>query len=246
VLLQISALCRNLLLMTQTPLLDPDQWCALSDRARRDALAEALLQELEGEPGVTGARVDVGTVDRPYDLTAVVETDVGVLRTPLWSHARASIFCDPSIHAANRRQLAPGMAVRDAADRLRRRLAVPFALESRGLTVTLSPEEGVERVWSAERSRFRGRTAVTREDRIGNPADMDLRDLLAHFYSGPALRLVGEDGSAFLLPAAAEAEDSYLVALCVQCGRWEEGASATCTHCGQITEVVTATRPARR
>ena len=55
-------------------------------------------------------------------------------------------------------------------ERLGRRLAVPFSLESRGLTVTVTPEDGVERVWVAERSRFRNRTAVIREDRVENAA----------------------------------------------------------------------------
>ncbi len=229
------------------PLFDPGTWCALPDRERRDLLAAALRRQLgDDAPGVTGTRVDVGPYDRPYDLTAVVETDVGALRAPLWSHARASIFCDGSIHPANRRQLAPALAVRDAADRIRRRLAVPFALESRGLTVTMAPEDGVERVWSAERSLFRGKTAVTREDRIANPGEVDLRDLLAHFYSGPALRLVAEDGSAFLLPEAAEAADARLVSLCVRCSRWYEGLVKACEECGGDVEVVAASRPARR
>ena len=230
-------------------LLDPDRWCSLSDSERRAFLARELSgrEELGKMSGIEGARIDVGPIERPYDYTAVVQTDVGDLRTPLWSHARAQIFCDGSIHPANRRQLAPRLAVREAADRLRRRLAVPFALESRGLTVTLSPEEGVERVWTAERSLFRGKTSVTREDRIQNPAaDLDLRDLLAHFYSGPSLRLVAEDGSAFLLPGAAEAEDGGLITLCQACGRWEEGARKECAECGSPVDVVAAVRPARR
>ena len=144
---------------TATPpeLFDPDLWSPLTSRERRDLLAAALLAELHVAPGVTGARIEVGPVDRPYDLTAAVETDVGDLRTPLWSHARATIFADPSIHPANRKQLAPGKAVREAAERLRARLAVPFRLESRGLTATMAPEPGVERTWTAERSRFRNR-----------------------------------------------------------------------------------------
>ena len=228
-------------------LLDPNTWCSLTDTERRDLLARSLLDELDSEPGVVGTRIDVGPIERPYDYTAVVQTDVGDLRTPLWSHARAQIFCDESIHPANRRQLAPGLAVRKAADRLRRRLAVPFALESRGLMVTLSPEDGVERVWTAERSLFRGKTSVTREDRIEKAAaDLDLRDLLAHFYSGPALRLVAEDGSAFLLPGAAEAEDGRLISLCQACGRWEEGPRSECGECCGTVDVVAAVRPARR
>lgn len=232
--------------MGDSPLFDPDLWCGRTPAEHRTLLAEALLRELESEPGVTGTSVQPGPIERPYDLTATVETDVGMLRTPLWSHARAVIFCDESVHPANRRQLAPGHAVREAADRLRRRLNVRFTLESRGLTLTLSPEPGVERVWSAERSLFRGKTAVTREDRIAQAADVDLRDLLAHFYSGPALRLVGEDGSAFLLPAASEGEDAELVSLCHQCRRWHEGALAECPACGATVDVVAATRPARR
>jgi hypothetical protein len=230
----------------QPELFDPELWCARTLAEHRGLLAEALLAALGAEPGVTGTSIQVGPVDRPYDLTAVVETDVGVLRTRLWSHARADIFCDPSIHPANRRQLAPGLAVAEAADRLRRRLAVPFTLESRGLTVTMSPEDGVERVWSAERSLFRGRTAVTREDRVARAGDVDLRDLLAHFYSGPSLRLVGTDGAAFLLPGASDDGDARLVALCARCRRWEEGAADLCPECGGQTEVVAADRPARR
>lgn len=224
---------------------DPDLWCPLSDRERRDLLAAALLEALEGAPGVQGTRIEVGSVERPYDLTAVAETDVGDLRTPLWSHARAVIFCDPSIHPANRKQLAPGKALREAAERLRPRLHVPFSLESRGLTLILSPEAGVERTWTAERSRFRNRTAVTREDVVGNPGDVDLRDLLAHFYTGPALRLVGEDGTAILLPAAPEAEGP-LVTLCLSCRHWAEGAHAECPECGGPVETVVAARSPRR
>jgi hypothetical protein len=227
-------------------LLEPDLWCAHDLPAHRRLLAEALLAELSGAPGVTGVTIGVGPVDRPYDLTAAVETDVGVLRTPLWSDARAEIFCDASVHPANRRQLAPRAAVSAAADRLRRRLAVPFTLESRGLTVTLRPEDGVERVWSAERSMFRGRTAVTREDRVARAADVDLRDLLAHFYSGPSLRLVDGDGTAFLLPGATEDDDGRLVSLCGRCGHWAEGSVERCGECDGPVEVVSAARPARR
>ncbi|MBA4159318.1 MAG: hypothetical protein H0X65_17860, partial [Gemmatimonadetes bacterium] len=212
--------------MADSILYNPDLWCSRPLAEHRSILAESLLQELEGEPGVTGTSIQVGPSDRPYDLMAAVETDVGVLRTALWSHARADIFCDVSIHPDNRRQLAPGHALREATDRLRRRLAVPFRLESRGLTATFQLEDGVERVWSAERSLFRGKTAVTREDRIANPGDVDLRDMLAHFYSGPALRLVDTEGSAFLLPAATEGEDATLLSLCVRCHRWEEGADS--------------------
>lgn len=231
--------------MPRPELFDPDLWTPLSDRERRDLLAAALLEELEGAGGVRDTRIEVGPTDRPYDLTAVAETDVGDLRTPLWSHARATIFVDPSIHPANRKQLAPGNALREAAGRLRTRLAVPFTLESRGLTVTLSPEAGVERTWTAERARFRNRTAVTREDVVANAADTDVRDLLAHFYTGPALRLVGEDGTAFLLPAAPEAEGP-LVTLCPRCHHWAEGSVAACPECGGEAETVVAVRPPRR
>ncbi len=227
-------------------LFEPDLWCGRTFREHRELLASALLEELEGAAGVTGTRIEVGPIGREYEMNAVVETDVGDLRTPLWSHARADIFCDASIHPANRKQLAPGLAVREAADRLRRRLAVPYALESRGLTITYEVEPGVERSWSAERSRFRGRTAVTREDRIANPGEVDLRDLLAHFYEGPALRLVGQDGSAFLLPASADATQGPLISLCVACHRWSEEPAAHCPQCGKPVEVVAATRAARR
>jgi len=226
-------------------LFDPDAWCPLSDRERRDLLSTALLEALDGAPGVQGTRIEVGPVERPYDLTAVVETDVGDLRTPLWSHARAVVFCDPSIHSANRRQLAPGVALGEAAGRLRARLAVPFTLETRGLTASLTLEAGVERSWTAERSRFRNRTAVTREDVVANPGDVDLRDLLTHFYTGPALRMVAEDGSAFLLRAAPEAEGP-LVTLCRACYRWAEGPAAACPECGGPAETVMAVRPPRR
>ena len=227
-------------------LLDPDLWCPLSDRERREALARAVLHALRGAPGVTGARIEVGPVERPYDYTAVVETDVGDLRTPLWSHARATIFCDPSVHAANRRQLAPALEVDRAADRLRRRLAVPFTLESRGLALKLEPEPGVERTWTAERSRFRNRTAVSREDVVtAKTDDVDVRDLLAHFYTGPSLRAVADDGTAFLLRAQGD-EEGRLVTLCVKCGQWREGAAAQCPACAGPTEVVMAVRPPRR
>jgi hypothetical protein len=231
---------------TAPELHDPDLWCPLGDRERREMLARAVHDALQGAPGVTGARIEVGPVERPYDYTAVVETDVGDLRTPLWSHARATIFCDPSVHAANRKQLAPAAEVDRAADRLRRRLAVPFTLETRGLTLALAPEPGVERTWTAERSRFRNRVAVTREDVVTARAeDGDVRDLLAHFYSGPSLRAVAADGTAFLLPAQAEAE-GRLVTLCERCGKWREGAAAACAECGGPVETVLASRPPRR
>jgi hypothetical protein len=231
----------------ESALLDPALWAELGAPARRALLADALLRRLADAPGVRGTRIEVGPVERPYDYTAVAETDVGDLRTPLWSHARATIFVDPSIHEANRRQLAPGPELERAAERLRSRLSVPFALETRGLTVTMSPEPGVERTWSAERARFRNRTAVGREDVIADAAaDLDLRDLLAHFYTGPSLRLVGPDGAAFLLPAASE-EEGRLVSLCPACGTWAEGGeSSWCARCDGPLEVVRAVRPTRR
>jgi hypothetical protein len=123
---------------------------------------------------------------------------------------------------------------------------VPFTLEARGLTLKLEPEPGVERTWTAERSRFRNRTAVTREDVVtAKAAEMDVRDLLAHFYTGPSLRAVADDGTAFLLPAASD-EEGRLVTLCAACGRWHDDASAACPDCGDPTEVVLATRPPRR
>lgn len=225
---------------------DPDLWAALSDRDRRESLARAVHAALAEAPGVKGARIEVGPVERPYDYTAVVETDVGDLRTPLWSHAKATIFVDPSIHSANRRQLAPALEVDRAAERLRRRLSVPFTLETRGLTLKLEPEPGVERTWTAERSRFRNRTAVTREDVVtAKSEEVDVRDLLAHFYTGPSLRAVAQDGSAFLLPGQMEVE-GRLVTLCERCGKYAEGAADACPDCGGPAEVVLASRPPRR
>ena len=225
---------------------DPDRWCSLDFSTRREAVAQALRAALADAPGVVDVHVEVGTPGREYDFTALVETDVGRLRTPLWSHARAVVFCDPSIHPANRWQFTPSIAVADAADRLRRRLAVPFALESRGLKVTIVPEDGVERAWIAERSLFRNRTAVIREDTIANAApDLDLRDLLAHFYTGPSLRLIGEGGEPFLLPAASEVEGPH-VTLCPGCGRWFDGVHEKCPACGGATDVVVAARPPGR
>ena len=226
-------------------LFDPEEWCGGSFTEHRERLAEALRDELGAMEGVTEVVVEAGTVGREYDLTAMVETDVGRLRTALWSHARAAIYCDPSVHPANRAQLAPGHAVREAADRLRRRLGARFSLESRGLTVEMSPEEGVVRTWTAERALFRNRTAVTREDRVENAGDVDVRDLLAHFYVGPSLRVTGADGTAFLLPEASEVEGP-LATLCHACGRWSEGAHASCPDCGAVGEIVIAARPPRR
>lgn len=232
--------------MSLIDLQEPDAWCALDFAARREALAAALREALDGAPGVRDVVVEAGTPGREYDLTALVEADVGRLRTPLWSHARASIFCDPSVHPANRRQLAPSIAVDEAADRLRRRLEVACKLEARGLTLTLSPEPGVERAWVAERSLFRNRTAVTREDRVLDAApDIDLRDLLAHFYTGPSLRVVPSEGEPFLVPGRSEAEGP-MVTLCAACGRWFEGAHEACPECGATPDVVVATRPPAR
>lgn len=224
---------------------DPDLWCPLTPPERRELLARGLHAALQDLPFVTGARIEVGAVDRPFDYTAVVETDVGDLKTPLWSHARAVIFCDPSVHVANRKQLAPGPDLAHAAARLRRRLSVAYTLEARGLTLSLEAEPGVRRTWTAERARFRDRTAVTREDVVEKAAEVDVRDLLAHFYVGPSLRVVNAEGEAFLLPAASE-EEGRLVSLCPGCGRWQEGAQAECPQCGAATEVVLAARPARR
>jgi hypothetical protein len=215
---------------------------------RRAHLASFLRSELSAGLGdvVVDVSIEVGPVGREFDLTAVVETDVGRLRTPLWSHARAVIYCDPSIHPANREQLSPRAAAREAADRLRRRLAVSFRLEGRGLTITLSPEAGVERTWTAEHSLFRKRTAVVREDRVERAGEVDVRDLLSHFYTGPSLRLVDESGGAFLLPGASEVEGPTIT-LCLSCGRWSEAAVETCPACGSAgVDVVVAARPARR
>ena len=231
--------------MHRPELSDPDLWCPLSERERRDLLADALRDALAGASGVEDVVVEPGTVERPCDYTAVVEADVGRLRTPLWSDARARIFCDPSVHPANRRQLAPGPEVERAAARLRSRLEVRFTLESRGLSLVYSPEPGVERTWTAERARFRDRTAVSREDVVAKAGEVDLRDLLAHFYTGPSLRAVGEDGTAFLLPGSAE-EEGRLVTLCSGCGRWEEGPHSACPTCGAAADTLLAVRPPRR
>lgn len=227
-------------------LLDPDLWCALEFPARREWLVEALTRELGALPGVTGLFVEVGPIGREYDLTALVETDVGRLRSALWSHTRAELFCDDSIHPANRAGFAPLHAVRETANRLRTRLAVPYQLESRGLTFVLHPEEGVARTWSAEHSTFRKRTAVVREDRVERAADLDVRDLLTHFYTGPSLRLVSNQGEAFLLQAGNEVEGP-LITLCHGCGRWVEGSVSKCEGCGSAhLETVIAARPPRR
>lgn len=225
---------------------EPESWCRLSFAERREALARAVADALGDHDFITEVVVEAGTIGREYDLTVAVHTDVGVLRAPLWSHARATVYCDPSIHPANRRQLSPAQAVRETADGLRRRLAAPFALESRGLTVSVPVEEGVERVWRAERSRFRNRTAVTREDVVARAADdIDLRDLLSHFYTGPSVRAVGPEGEAFLLRESVEVEGP-IVSLCQACGRWSPGSVEDCPACGAPTDVVVAARPPRR
>ncbi len=223
-----------------------EAWTGRSFAEHRKLLTEALREELRGREEVTEVMIEPGPPSREYDLTAVVETDVGRLRTPLWSHARATIFSDESVHPANREQFNPRIAVRESAERLSRRLAVPYRLESRGLTLTLSPEPGVERTWTAEHSAFRKRTAVVREDRVGNAADVDVRDLLAHFYTGPSIRLVAEDGPAFILPPATEAEGP-LVTLCLECRRWSDGPRESCADCGGTrVDIVRAARPSGR
>lgn len=227
-----------------TPI-EPQAWCGLTFSEHRSLLAEALRSRLSDADCVTEVSIEAGTIGREYDLTAAVRTDVGTLRTPLWSHARAMIYCDGSVHPANREQFAPDVAVREAAERLGRRLSVPYALESRGLTVRLTPEKGVERVWTAERSLFRNRTAVVREDRVLNPAEVDVRDLLAHFYTGPSLRLVGGEGEAMLLPEGNEVE-GRVVSLCPEGGHFSDGSHGRCPECGGVTEVVVASRPPRR
>jgi hypothetical protein len=231
--------------MDGSELNDPQRWCGLNFAEHRRHLADALAAELSDQEFVSEVVIEAGSVGREYDLTAAVRTDVGTLRTALWSHARAMIHCDASVHPANRAQFAPMLAVREAADRLRRRLAVPYALESRGLTITLHPEDGVERLWTAERSKFRNRTAVTREDRVLNAGEVDIRDLLAHFYTGPSLRMVSEGGEAMLLPEASEVEGT-LVSLCHACGRFRTGSHDRCAECDGVSEVVVAARPSRR
>jgi hypothetical protein len=221
-------------------------WARLSLAERRSALAAAMKEELRGRDEVTEIVIEIGPRSREYDLTVAIGTDVGRMRTALWTHARAMIFTDPSIHPANRAAFGPLPAIRDAADRLLRRLAVEYRLESRGLTMTLSPEPGVERTWTAEHSTFRRKTAVTREDRVDRAGDVDVRDLLAHFYTGPSLRLVSESGEPFLLPAATEAEGP-LVALCHACHAWTEGSADACAACGSDkVDVVVVTRPTGR
>jgi hypothetical protein len=76
-------------------------------------------------------------------------------------------------------------------------------------------------------------------------AETDVRDLLAHFYTGPSLRAVADDGTAFLL-AASHDEEGRRVSLCAACGRWSEGTADRCEACGAFAEVVVVTRPPRR
>lgn len=224
----------------------PELWNSMSLAERREALAGEVANALGKGVGVRSVMIEVGPIGREYDLTVLVETDVGRLRTPLWSHARATIFGDESIHAANRAQIGPEVAVRVAVERLRARLAVPYHLESRGLTFEQGLEEGVIRTWTAEHSRFRKRTAVSRDDVVGNAADLDVRDLLAHFYSGPSIRLISPDGEPFLLGEAVEVEGDLLT-ICRECSRWSEGSHAECPDCGgHAVDTVIAARPPKR
>lgn len=223
-----------------------EKWCSMDFHDQRAALAEAVSDALGSPDVVQEVVIEAGPTDRRYDLTVRVQTAAGRLRAPLWSHGQATIFCDPSIHPANRAQVGPAAAVERTVAELAARLAVPFQLESRGLTFSQALEEGVERVWTAEHSRFRKRTAVSREDIVANAGDVDVRDLLAHFYEGPSLRLVSGEGEAFLLPAAASVEGP-LVTLCASCGRWSEGGASVCPECGSdAVDQVVAARPPRR
>lgn len=228
------------------PIFAPDDWVAMSFAERRGALVRAISNALGDGFGIRTVTIEAGPIGREYDLTVLVETDVGRLRTPLWSHARARIFEDESIHAANRAQIGPAVAVREAVARLRSRIAVPYHLESRGLTFVQSLEEGVVRTWTAEHSRFRKRTAVSREDVVDRAADLDVRDLLAHFYTGPSIRLVSPEGEAFLLGEAIEVEGD-LVTLCRSCSRWSPGSHEACQECGGLAvDSVIAARPPKR
>jgi hypothetical protein len=223
-----------------------DAWCALNVAELRALLGDAARSDLSSIPGVEEVEIEAGSVGREYDLTLAVRTDTGVLRAPLWSHARAMVFHDRSVHPANRSNFAPHAALDEAIARIRERLEVPFALESRGLVITISPEPGVERTWTADQSRFRKRTAVTREDRvIDPPAEMDVRDLLAHFYDGPSLRLVADDGAPFLLPGSDGAEGP-LISLCQSCRHWSDGSLPECPECGSAVDTIIAARPPRR
>jgi hypothetical protein len=223
-----------------------ERWCGMSMAERREWFVTTLEAAFSEDDAVTGARVEVGPVERPYDLTAVLETDAGDLRAPLWSHARASIYCDGSVHPDARGRLAPEGAVEEAAAALRQWLAVPYELGQRGLTVTIDRGEGLARTWTVEKSLFRGAATITREDRMESPPEeADLRDLLEAFYAGPSLRLVGKEGPLHL-PAGADGTAAPLVSLCPRCERWAEGDRAACPHCGGPVEVTVRLRPARR
>jgi hypothetical protein len=227
----------------------PAHWCALTFGQRRDIVLGILTAGLESAGFasiITGVRIEPGPIGREYDLTAVVETEVGRLRTPLWSHARAGLYCDESLHLSNRLRFNPATAVQEAVARLRTRLAVPFRLESRGLTFSIPGENGAERNWTAEHSLFRKRTAVVREDRVEDASDVDVRDLLARFYTGPSLRLVDESGAAFFLRGADEVEGPTIT-LCHSCGHWSEGSGNACSACGSasVDTVIAARVPTR-
>jgi hypothetical protein len=223
-----------------------ERWCGMSLGERREWFVTALAAAFSEDDAVTGARVEVGPVERPYDLTAVLETDAGDLRAPLWSHARASIYCDGSVHPDARRRLAPEVAVQEAAATLGRWLAVPYELGQRGLSVTIDAGEGLARTWTVEKSLFRGAATITREDRMENPPEeADLRDLLEAFYTGPALRLVGKEGTLHL-PAGNDGASAPLISLCPRCERWAEGDLAECPHCSGPVEVSVRLRPTRR
>lgn len=233
--------------MSESDLLtDPDRWAAADMPARRRALESALAAALGDRPEVVELRVEWGPPGRPYDLVAAVVTDVGVLRAPFWSQARAELFADASVHPANRQAFAPAPALERAVAALRRRLAVPARLESRGLVLRWEIAPGVERVWAAERSRWRGHAVVVREERIADPGDADLPALLRDRYTGPALRVVPEGGSPFFLPEQADPDAGPLVSLCPACHRWAEGAQERCPHCGGPVDVRVAIRPTRR
>ena len=90
--------------------LEPQVWCEQTFSEHRSVLAEELRKRLSDADCITEVTIEAGTVGREYDLTAAVRTDVGTLRTPLWSHARAMIYCDGSVHPANREQFAPEVA----------------------------------------------------------------------------------------------------------------------------------------
>ncbi|MDR0787233.1 MAG: hypothetical protein LBG44_05150 [Gemmatimonadota bacterium] len=227
----------------------PENWRVLGFSRRREILVALLKAELEaaGFAGIiTDLRIEPGPIGREYDLTALVETDVGRLRTPLWSHARAMLYCDSSLHASNRVRFDPTAAIREATHRLRDRLAVPFRLESRGLTITLPREGDAERSWTAEHSLFRKRTAVVREDRVEGASEVDVRDLLARFYTGPSLRLVDEQGAAFFLRGGDEVEGP-MITLCHACGHWSEGTAGSCSGCASdaVDTIIAARVPAR-